>query len=236
MSKALLIYLLLLSPLTAFSQNIGSSGGNDGAGQAVQHIDSVVTNFKQGKWQTVVAMFDSIVSNNYFTNNQLYYAVSESLRQLSEQSPPDKKDSLLKVSKEIYDESVDQWGKQVMEAGVDLRVYSIAEKAPEPTGGMKGFNDYVIENLEYPAKALYNKKEGRVFLQFVVNKDGTIDAVNVLRSLSPECDKEAIRLVKNAPRWTPGFQNGQPVFVRMVLPVTFNIREYQRALKVKNAR
>ncbi|MEQ8808507.1 MAG: hypothetical protein RIE59_05515, partial [Imperialibacter sp.] len=104
------------------------------------HIDSAVTSFKQGKWQQVVAMFDSIVSNNYFTNNQLYYAVSKSLESLSRETPePTKKDSLMQASKKVYEASLGEWGEQVMEGGVDLKVYSIADKNPEPVGGMKNY-------------------------------------------------------------------------------------------------
>lgn len=230
--------LILFIPILGFGQSIGKAlpgPGQAASSQAMQHIDSVVVSFKQGKWQQVVAMFDSIVSNNYFTNNQLYYAVSQSLEHLSGTTPePAKRDSLLEASREIYTESVDEWGQQVMAGGVDLEVYSITDKAPQPLPGMKKFNEYLVNNMNYPSSALASRTEGKVYLQFVVNKDGTVDAVKVQKGLSPDCDREAIRLIKEGPRWKPGFQNDQPVFVRMVMPVVFNIRDYQQALKSSN--
>lgn len=234
MSKTFFITLIFIFPCLAWGQS-GSPARSGGSGQAVQHIDSVVTTFKQGKWQQVVAMFDSIVSNNYFTNNQIYFAVSKSLERLSgETSEPVKKDSLLKASKQVYQASVKEWGWKVMEGGVDLTVYSLTDQAPEPIGGMKKFNTYVERNLEYPADALAAKIEGKVYLQFVVNKDGTLDAISVQKSLCKSCDQEAIRVLQEGPKWTPGYQSGQPVFVRMVMPVTFSIKDYYRALKIRN--
>jgi TonB family protein len=238
MLKMYLLALVVLLPSLASAQTTGASSidpGSASTNPAVEHIDSVVTTFKQGKWQQVVAMFDSIVSNNYFTNNQLYYAVSKSLESLSrETAEPTKKDSLMEASKMVYEASLGEWGEQVMEGGVDLKVYSIVDKNPEPIGGMKNYTAYLEQNMNYPPDALLQKKEGKVFLQFVVNKDGTVDAVKVQRGLCKACNDEAIRLVKEGPKWIPGKQNGQPVFVRMVLPVSFNIRDYYRALKVKN--
>ncbi|MEQ8413238.1 MAG: energy transducer TonB [Imperialibacter sp.] len=237
MLKVLYFLAITAIPLFASAQKPGNPYPDDPKNPSLTggHIDSAVTSFKQGKWQQVVAMFDSIVSNNYFTNNQLYYAVSKSLESLSRETPePTKKDSLMQASKKVYEASLGEWGEQVMESGVDLKVYSIADKNPEPVGGMKNYTTYLEQNMNYPPDALQQKKEGKVFLQFVVNKDGSVDGIKVQRGLCKTCNEEAIRLIKEGPKWTPGKQNGQPVFVRMVLPVSFNIRDYYRALKVKN--
>jgi TonB family protein len=234
MTVSLFLFSIPLAVFGQMNRSLPTTAGN-GSEQPAQHIDSVVTTFKQGKWQQVVAMFDSIVSNNYFTNNQLYYAVAKSLESLSREAPEkNKKDSLMEASRKVYEASLGEWGEQVMEGGVDLKVYSIVDKNPEPVGGMKQYNTYLEQRMNYPPDALAQKKEGKVYLQFVVNKDGTVDAVKVQRGLCKSCNEEAIRLIKEGPKWTPGRQNGQPVFVRMVMPVTFNIKDYYRALKVKN--
>jgi len=65
--------------------------------------------------------------------------------------------------------------------------------------------------------------EGRVFVQFVVDKDGSITNVEVLKGIGGGCDEEAVRVVKNAPKWNPGKQRGRPVRVKMVLPITFKL-------------
>ncbi len=238
MPKTLFLTFFLWIPLTAFGQSslppsVDPSAPND---ETVQHIDSVIASFKQGKWQQVVAMFDSIVSNNYFTNNQLYYAVSKSLESLSLETPePSKKDSLLNASHEIYEASVSEWGDQVMEGGIDLKVYAIAETSPEPLGGMKEFKTYLQSNLRYPSTAIKEEIEGKVFLQFVINKDGSLDAIKIIKSLCQACDQEAIRLIKEGPLWKPGYQKGQPVFVQMVMPIAFNLKNYQKGLKLKDS-
>lgn len=225
---ALILLLFSVTPLLA--QNMGSPGDQGATAPtelAVAKIDSALSAFKNGRWRQVVALFDSIVTNNYFTSNQLYHAAYKSLEKLSEQSSPAEKDSLLTRSEAIYKESVGEWGKQVTDGGIEVKVYSIVEKNPQPEPGFKRYNQLIREKLRYPETALEKGIEGKVFVQFVVNKDGTVDGVKVLKSLHPDCDKEAVRLIKEGPLWKPGYQNGAPVYVRMTLPVSFSVKEYQ---------
>ena len=102
-------------------------------------------------------------------------------------------------------------------------IFLIVEDYPVPYGGMAAFYQYVNDNIRYPIQALTLSLEGRVFIQFVVGKDGGLTDVEVIRGIGGGCDEEAIRVVKGAPSWKPGKQRGQPVRVKMVLPITFKI-------------
>lgn len=103
------------------------------------------------------------------------------------------------------------------------RVYDVVEQMPSFPGGISGLRTYLNQNTRYPAVAQENCVQGRVVVSFVVGKDGHISDVTVLRSVDPSLDKEAIRVVRNMPRWTPGKQGGEPVKVRYNVPVSFRL-------------
>ena len=103
------------------------------------------------------------------------------------------------------------------------RVYDVVEQMPSFPGGISGLRTYLNQNIRYPAEAQENCVQGRVVVSFVVGKDGHISDVTVLRSVDPSLDKEAIRVVRNMPRWTPGKQGGEPVKVRYNVPVSFRL-------------
>ena len=103
------------------------------------------------------------------------------------------------------------------------RVYDVVEQMPSFPGGISGLRTYLNQNIRYPAEAQENCVQGRVVVSFVVEKDGHISDVTVLRSVDPSLDKEAIRVVRNMPRWTPGKQGGEPVRVRYNVPVSFRL-------------
>ena len=103
------------------------------------------------------------------------------------------------------------------------RVYDVVEQMPSFPGGISGLMTYLNQNTRYPAVAQENGVQGRVVVSFVVGKDGHISDVTVLRSVDPSLDKEAIRVVRNMPRWTPGKQGGEPVKVRYNVPVSFRL-------------
>ena len=102
-------------------------------------------------------------------------------------------------------------------------VYDVVEQMPSFPGGISGLKTYLNQNTRYPAVAQENCVQGRVVVSFVVGKDGHISDVTVLRSVDPSLDKEAIRVVRNMPRWTPGKQGGEPVKVRYNMPVSFRL-------------
>jgi len=102
-------------------------------------------------------------------------------------------------------------------------IFDVVETQPNPPGGMSGWNKYLSENLKYPTQARRMGVEGSVILVFVINTDGSIQDVEVLRGIGGGCDEEAIKIVKNAPKWEPGKQRGRPVRTRMRLPIRFKL-------------
>lgn len=103
------------------------------------------------------------------------------------------------------------------------RVYDVVEQMPSFPGGISGLRTYLNQNIRYPAEAQETCVQGRVVVSFVVGKDGHISDVTVLRSVDPSLDKEAVRVIRNMPRWTPGKQGGEPVKVRYNVPVSFRL-------------
>ncbi len=102
-------------------------------------------------------------------------------------------------------------------------IFVIVEEQPHPIGGMKSFYAHINNNLKYPSIARRMGVQGRVFVQFVIEKDGSISQVKVIRGISDSCNAEAIRVVSSAPKWSPGKQRGKPVRVKMVLPISFKL-------------
>lgn len=102
-------------------------------------------------------------------------------------------------------------------------IFTIVEEQPSPNGGMREFYDYVGKNLSYPPKASRMGIQGRVFVEFIVEKNGTLTDIKVAKGIGGGCDEEAIRVISEAPRWNPGKQRGQPVRVRMVMPIVFKL-------------
>jgi periplasmic protein TonB len=110
-----------------------------------------------------------------------------------------------------------------VEEEVAEEIFTIVEDQPQPKGGMAAFYEYVGKNLKYPAQARRMGIEGKVFVEFVVDKDGTITDVKAIKGIGAGCDEEAIRVIQLAPKWSPGKQRGRPVKVRMILPITFKL-------------
>lgn len=104
-------------------------------------------------------------------------------------------------------------------------IFSIVEVQPTPVGGMKVFYNYISHNLQYPNKAKRMGVEGRVFVEFVVEKNGSLTDVKAVKGIGGGCDMEAVRVLSNAPNWKPGKQRGVPVRVRMVMPIMFKLME-----------
>lgn len=104
------------------------------------------------------------------------------------------------------------------------KVFDIVEQQPLFPGGPAALMKYLSENTKYPVVAQENGVQGRVTVQFVVEKDGSISDVHVLRGVDPSLDKEAVRVVKSMPRWTPGKQNGITVRVNYRVPVLFRLQ------------
>ena len=107
---------------------------------------------------------------------------------------------------------------------VEAEIFTIVEEMPEFPGGMTKLADYLAKNIKYPQMARESGIQGRVFVQFVVEPDGSVSNVAVMRSLGGGCDEEAMRVVKSMPKWKSGKQRGKPVRVSYILPVNFKLQ------------
>jgi len=103
-------------------------------------------------------------------------------------------------------------------------VYQVVDVMPEYIGGIEAMYEYIGNNIAYPAKAKKEGIDGRVFISFIVEKDGQISDVEILRGIGGGCDEEAVRVIKNMPDWTPGQQRGEPVRVLFRMPIKFKLQ------------
>jgi len=106
---------------------------------------------------------------------------------------------------------------------VEDKVFIIVEEMPEYPGGIPALLKYIGENLVYPPEASSNNIQGKINLKFVVNPDGSVDRIEVLKSVDPLLDNEAVRVVKTLPKFKPGKQGGIPVHVWFSIPVVFKL-------------
>lgn len=103
------------------------------------------------------------------------------------------------------------------------QIFTIVENQPEFPGGLEAFYQYISKNLNYPATARSASIEGRVYVEFIVDQDGSITEVKTVKGIGNGCDAEAERVIRNAPRFNPGSEGGEPVKVKMVLPIIFKL-------------
>jgi protein TonB len=113
--------------------------------------------------------------------------------------------------------------EEAPEEEVAEQVFLIVEEPATPPGGYDAFYKYIADNLKYPAQARRMGIEGRVYVQFVVDKDGTLTEVQAVKGIGAGCDEEAVRVIKNAPKWSPPKQRGKPVKQRIVVPIVFQL-------------
>jgi TonB family protein len=103
------------------------------------------------------------------------------------------------------------------------KVFTVVEDIPTPQGGLPEFYKFISENIKYPEEAKKNGVQGKVFIEFIVKKDGSVSNVKCVRGIHPLCDEEAVRVISNSPSWEPGQQDGKSVNVRLVLPISFKM-------------
>ena len=102
-------------------------------------------------------------------------------------------------------------------------IFTVVEESATPKGGMQAFYKYVGEKIKYPAQARRMGIEGRVFVEFVINKDGSLSDVRSIKGIGAGCDEEAVRIIQSAPAWNPGKQRGKSVKQRYTLPIIFKL-------------
>lgn len=100
-------------------------------------------------------------------------------------------------------------------------LFIIVEESAAPVGGVSAFNEFIARNVAYPAQARRMDVQGKVFVEFIVERDGTLTNIKVIKGIGAGCDEEAVRVVGIAPKWIPGKQRGKPVRQKMILPIAF---------------
>jgi TonB family protein len=133
----------------------------------------------------------------------------------------------VKGDTEYYEPAIDPdaKGPEPATKPAEDEIFTAVEQNAEFPGGPRAFEAFLRENLRYPSAAQRANVGGKVYIQFVVNTDGSIQDVQILRSVGFGCDEEAIRLIKAVPRWTPGKQSGRKVRARFTQPITFILPE-----------
>ena len=119
-----------------------------------------------------------------------------------------------------FDYDGDSWGEEESDGEADI--FQVVEDMPQFPGG--SVQKWITKNVKYPMIAQENNIQGKVFVQFVIEKDGSVSDVKVARSVDPSLDKEAIRVVKAMPKWKPGKQRGKPVRVSYTVPINFQLQ------------
>jgi len=104
------------------------------------------------------------------------------------------------------------------------QIFLVVENMPEFPGGESAMYKFIGKNIEYPRMAKESGISGRVFVTFVVEKDGSVTDVKILRGIGGGCDEEAVRVIKKMPRWSPGKQRGKPVRVQYRMPIKFTLQ------------
>lgn len=128
-----------------------------------------------------------------------------------------------KIQRTVSD-NAKQWRAAVIKPTADpdsSKIFGAAEEMPSFPGGEKALMQYIKDNTYYPKEMCEGAAQGRVMVGFVINEDGSISDVKVLRSLTPECDEVAVKIVKGMPKWNPGKQNGKAVKTKYTVPVSF---------------
>lgn len=128
-----------------------------------------------------------------------------------------------KIQRTVSD-NAKQWRTAVIKPTADpdsSKIFGAAEEMPSFPGGEKALMQYIKDNTYYPEEMCEGAAQGRVMIGFVINEDGSISDVKVLRSLTPECDEVAVKIVKGMPKWNPGKQNGKAVKTKYTVPVSF---------------
>lgn len=146
----------------------------------------------------------------------LLVAGNISCSQDASQTEDAKEEVVAPVSSETKEAPADSTAKE--------EVFMVAEQMPEFPGGMKELLKFLQDNLKYPENAMKNNVQGRVIVQFVVEKDGTLTEFKVARSVDPDLDAEALRVLQTMPKWKPGMQRGKIVRVKFTVPVSFKLQ------------
>ena len=158
----------------------------------------------------------------YFINVLKYNKENKDfLRAYGNKHNADTSNGIINIITKEYCDSVDR--KVQEEAKKPKDYFDVVEQMPDFPGGAVEMMKFLSENVKYPEEAFSKGIEGRVIANFIVETDGTITNVKVIKKVSDEIDAEAVRLIKSMPKWKPGMQNGKPVRVKYTIPVSFRL-------------
>jgi TonB family protein len=122
----------------------------------------------------------------------------------------------------IYEKGISKKGTGYDKNGKEYPFTAI-KKEPTIKGGYEGFLKFLSRNLHYPKSAKENNIQGKVFISFVIEKDGILDDLHVIRGIGGGCDEEAMRVIKLSSPWVPGTQYGMPMRVKYTIPISFTM-------------
>ena len=130
----------------------------------------------------------------------------------------------VKGNDELNGKDIAELKEVIVKEDESEKPYTMVEQMPQFPGGEGALLAHIAKSLQYPALSAERGVQGKVILRFVVTAKGTVEGVEVLRSLDPHCDKEAIRVIAGLPQWIPGRQNGHNVPVYYTVPITFKLQ------------
>jgi periplasmic protein TonB len=130
----------------------------------------------------------------------------------------------LELDMEVDQHTEIEFIESAVEEVAEEEIFTIVEDMPSFPGGEEALFKYLAQNIKYPQIAKEAGITGRVFVNFVIDKEGNVTDVKVLRGIGGGCDEEAVRVVKNMPKWSPGKQRGKPVKVSYNLPIKFSLK------------
>ena len=196
------------------------------------YIFPAITEGKSFKFDIVSAFKGYAPSsfNGFFIHDEALARILENERREAAQkvetvSPPPALPEIQNIVEDaIADTEIPSTEQQPSETEKDENIYDTVEQMPEFPGGLSACMSYIARNVKYPTIALENGIQGRVVVQFCVEKDGSISNTVATKSVNPYLDKEALRVVSSMPKWTPGKQKGKPVRVKYTLPVHFRLK------------
>ncbi len=203
-----------------FCENINKSISFGNTDAVALYIKNCIKNdtlyYKNIKEPNVV--FYCIKSDHICLKNKFYYVYKEYQEKGQKKSGSFYVDTnMIKVTELISPNcEIEKFFKENMP-------YSVVEEMPYFPEGDEARIKFITENLVYPAKSKYNNIQGTVYVTFIIEPDGTINDVKILRGIGGGCDEECIRIIKLMPKWIPGKLNGKPVRVQYNLPIKFTL-------------
>ncbi|WP_161634363.1 energy transducer TonB [Aquimarina pacifica] len=226
-------WLLVLSLITLCNISNAQDNQNTKKDRKEKLFEEAKRDFINGKYENVIRYCDSISEGVYQNSFALQKMKSQSYTELAKMN---KEDSIqyMNASNEILENVTSIYGKMRVATEWDsLKIdmsspqYSYIndiDQKPQFPGGEKEIYKFIKKEFKYPKEAKKQNAHGKIYLGFVVNKDGSVDAVNILRGGGKKtfgCDKEAIRVISSLPNFIPGMHQGKPVYCRYAVPIVY---------------